>query len=88
MSELNDIQRMVKLLAIGVEAQAARLPDRVGPGESQVVYYWFLLKYVLTGLGCEMDKKQLSKVFGNAAPQRGHPLKDGANRNLLRSAGV
>jgi WD40 repeat protein len=42
-----------------IEAQVAKLPDRVGPGETQVVYYWFLLKYLLPGLGYEMEKDGL-----------------------------
>jgi hypothetical protein len=42
-----------------IEAQVAILPERVGPGENQVVYYWFLLKYLLPGLGYEMEKQGL-----------------------------
>ena len=42
-----------------IEAQVAKLPDRVGPDEGQVVYYWFLLKYLLPGLGYEMEKQGL-----------------------------
>jgi WD40 repeat protein len=42
-----------------IEAQVAKLPDRVGLDEAQVVYYWFLLKYLLPGLGYEMEKAGL-----------------------------
>jgi len=39
--------------------QVVLLPQRVGLGEDRVVYYWFLLKYVLPGLGFEMKKAGL-----------------------------
>jgi WD40 repeat protein len=42
-----------------IEAQVAKLPERVGLDEAQVVYYWFLLKYLLPGLGYEMEKAGL-----------------------------
>jgi WD40 repeat protein len=42
-----------------IEAQVAKLPDRVGLDEARVVYYWFLLKYLLPGLGYEMEKAGL-----------------------------
>jgi hypothetical protein len=42
-----------------IEAQVARLPERVGPDEGPVVYYWFLLKYLQPGLGFEMAKQGL-----------------------------
>jgi hypothetical protein len=42
-----------------IEAQVALLPDKVGPGEDRVFYYWFLLKYLLPGLGFEMEKAGL-----------------------------
>jgi len=42
-----------------IEAQVAKLPDRVGMDEAKVVYYWFLLKYLLPGLGYEMEKEGL-----------------------------
>ncbi len=42
-----------------IEAQVAKLPDRVGQDEAQVVYYWFLLKFLLPGLGYEMEKAGL-----------------------------
>ncbi|MCU0286650.1 MAG: hypothetical protein MUF15_09645 [Acidobacteria bacterium] len=42
-----------------MEAQVARLPERVGPKEGRVVYYRFLLKYILPGLGFEMEKAGL-----------------------------
>ncbi|HLP44936.1 MAG TPA: NACHT domain-containing protein, partial [Candidatus Kapabacteria bacterium] len=42
-----------------IEAQVALLPDKVGPGEDKVFYYWFLLKYLLPGLGFEMEKAGL-----------------------------
>jgi hypothetical protein len=42
-----------------IEAQAALLPGKMGPGEDKVIYYWFLLKYLLPGLGFEMEKAGL-----------------------------
>lgn len=42
-----------------IEAQVAKLPERVGLDESQTVYYWFLLKFLLPGLGYEMEKAGL-----------------------------
>ena len=42
-----------------MEAQVARLPERVGPDEGRVIYYYFLLKYLLPGLGFEMEKAGL-----------------------------
>ncbi len=42
-----------------IEAQVALLPEKVGPGEDRVFYYWFLLKYLLPGLGFEMEKAGL-----------------------------
>jgi WD40 repeat protein len=39
-----------------IEAQVAKIPDRVGPDEAQIIFYWFLLKYLLPGLGYEMEK--------------------------------
>ncbi|MDQ1350845.1 MAG: hypothetical protein QG657_1147, partial [Acidobacteriota bacterium] len=42
-----------------IEAQVALLPEKVGPGEDRVLYYWFLLKYLLPGLGFEMEKAGL-----------------------------
>ncbi|MCX6583265.1 MAG: SMEK domain-containing protein [Candidatus Aminicenantes bacterium] len=48
-----------------MEAQVAQLPERVGPEEGRVVYYWFLLKYILPGLGFEMEKAGLF-VFSHA----------------------
>lgn len=42
-----------------IEAQVAKLPERVGLDEAQVVHYWFLLKYLLPGLGYEMEKDRL-----------------------------
>ena len=42
-----------------IEAQVAKLPERVGLDEAQMVNYWFLLKYLLPGLGYEMEKAGL-----------------------------
>ncbi|UCH95024.1 MAG: SMEK domain-containing protein, partial [Candidatus Aminicenantes bacterium] len=42
-----------------IEAQVAKLPERVGLDEAQVIYYRFLLKFLLPGLGYEMEKAGL-----------------------------
>jgi hypothetical protein len=42
-----------------IETQVANLPERLGLDEKQVVYYRFLLKYLLPGLGYEMEKQGL-----------------------------
>jgi hypothetical protein len=52
----NIVESPGELLWNFIEAQVAKLPDRVGLDEVQVVYYWFLLKYLLPGLGYEMEK--------------------------------
>jgi WD40 repeat protein len=42
-----------------IEAQVAKLPEKVGLDEARVIYYWFLLKFLLPGLGYEMEKAGL-----------------------------
>jgi hypothetical protein len=53
-----------------IEAQVAKIQERVGPDEGHVVYYWFLLKYLLPGLGYEMEKQGLFD-FTNTQFQEG-----------------
>ncbi len=48
-----------------MEAQVAKLPERLGRDEGQVAYYRFLLKFFLPGLGYEMEKQGLFN-FTNA----------------------
>ena len=48
-----------------IQSQVARLPERIGQDEARVVYYWYLLNYLLPGLGYEMEKQGLF-AFTNA----------------------
>jgi WD40 repeat protein len=55
----NQVETPGELLWNFMEAQAAKLPERVGEDEKQIAYYKFLLKFFLPGLGFAMEKAGL-----------------------------
>ncbi len=50
------VETPAELLWNFIEAQVAKLPERLGHDEEQIYYYKFLLKFLLPALGFEMEK--------------------------------